>query len=1108
MARQRQFIIYSILLFVGVFQAVPSAQAATTVIINEVMVSNASANLETEFVNFSDWIELHNPTAVPLDISGYHLSDDPTNLSMWAIPAGTTIPAGGFLLIWADGEDTGLHTNFKLKGGGEVLTFSTAAGVPVPVDVLDYTLIEQLPDISYGRSPDGSDIWAYYDQPTPNSSNNASPAIASVAQRTAAPVPTVAGGFYPTGQSVEFAATTATIYYTLDGSIPTTAATLYTGAPIAVANTAVLRARAYESGQLVSPITTQTYFIDESFTLPVISISVNDDYFFDHNIGIYVPGVNYVPGDQWTGNYFESWARPIALEYYDTAGQKQFQFDGGVEIHGNLTRTLRQKGLHVMTGGQYGSDDVRYQLFPDKSRDRFESFILRASGGDQYATFFRDAMMQRLVTGQMDMDADKQAYQPAIVFLNGQYWGIHNIREKVDAGFIDQNHGYDETEIDFLEFRDTVIEGSNTAYRAMVNYIDSNDMNNPLHYDFVKSQMEVDQFMDYWLAEIYFANTDWPSNNIKFWRPQTGKWRWILFDTDSGFDLADADKYNLDTLTPTTTLPSTGSTWPTRISRNLVNNTEFRQEFIQRFATHLSITFAPTRVIAIIDEMQDVLEPEMPAHIAKWRDPSGWNGIQFLWFWEDKVEIMRAFANQRPNHIYTHLQNRFPTDTADGTADLTLTTQDPSMGHILVHDVQVPTSPFTGRFFRNLPIRLEAVANPGYRFVEWQQAGVPVSTAAEYVVNINAAASYTAVFALLPRVVINEIHYNPAPSQGAQAAYEFIELYNPGPAAIDLGGYYMDGVVYTFTVGTTIAPDQYIVLAQTAATYTGQGYSVYQWLPSGLNNTGETIRLLTGAGFVVDEVPYQSSAPWPTAPNGNGPSLSLIDDALDNALASSWEPSYILGGTPGGPNAPVVNPIVINEIHYNPADSQGADTDYEFLELYNTGATTLNLAGYTFNNGIAFTFPVGAQIAPGGYVLIAKNAAMYGSAGCPVYQWTSGSLDNAGELVRLVNTANAEMDSVSYDDASPWAIPPDGSGPSLELRNVLFNNALAGSWAPSTAVGGSPCALNSQAPTAVALQNVGATAVSLPNQWLLTLATSLLLLGSWFALHRRPKQNP
>ena len=1098
----KQIALFSLLL-TGVLLSlgVPNAaQAQGGLVINEMMSANPSAVLDPEFVNFSDWIELYNGTADPIDLSGYFLTDDPINIRQWKFPVGTVIPANGYLLVWADGENAGLHTNFKLSEDGEIIILST----PTEVEVtrLDYTAVSQKPDIAYGRATDGVDSWLYFDQPTPGASNETAVGLPDDG-RAPRPDFSLPSGHYNGDQIITLSlpdGVVGEIRYTADGSIPTITSPIYTD-PIVITQTTPLRARTYQQGvALPSNTETHTYLLNIGHTLPIITLSANPEYFFSDEMGIYIEGPNYDPHDpENTANYYRAWTRALSMEFFETDGSPQFQIDAGVEIFGNWTRRNDIKSLEIKMGSDYGDSWLEYPLFNDVAVDRFKSIVLRNSGGDWHKTYFRDALTQSLVEGRLDIDT--QGYRPAIVYLNGEFWGIHNIREKQDENYLREHYDVDPDAVDIIVFAETPQAGTRTEMRALRTYLETHDLSIAENYDYVMSRIEVNNFLDYQISQIYVDNRDWPHNNVRAWRTNIpdGRWRWMMYDTDAAWGHYDPYNHTYDTLTwATNNTTNRPDLKYTLFLRKLLENQGFRDEFIQRFASHINITFDPSRVVSTISGLQATLQPEMPAHIAKWGSPSSMNNWQ-----NSRIPLVVNFANNRPPTMFTHINNYF---ALNGTAALTVQTIGEAGDTVRINSVAIPQAPFTGPYFKDVPIRLEAVPQTGQSFSHWEIVpGVPVSTDLEYFYTITDTASITAVFAALPPVVINEIHYHPASFQGDEAAYEFIELHNPSLTPIDLSGYYMDGIVYTFTVGTTIAPGQYLVLAQTAATYAGQGYTVYQWHSGGLNNSGETVRLYTSAGYLLDEVPYQDSLPWPTEPDGDGPSLSLISPNLDNALPSSWEPSAIMGGTPGGSNTAVTHPIILTEFHYNPnEDIQGSDADYEFLELYNAGAITVTLAGYQISNGIAFTFPAGAQLGPNKYLLVAKNSASYPSASCTVYQWASGSLDNAGELVRLVDNNGVEVDAVVYDDAAPWPTAPDGDGPSLDLRSASLNNALASSWMASAAVGGSPCASSVLPdPSAVTLRLASAstTHTSTHGFALFILGYVLLASASWVLLN-------
>ncbi|MBK7218263.1 MAG: lamin tail domain-containing protein [Candidatus Promineofilum sp.] len=206
---------------------------------------------------------------------------------------------------------------------------------------------------------------------------------------------------------------------------------------------------------------------------------------------------------------------------------------------------------------------------------------------------------------------------------------------------------------------------------------------------------------------------------------------------------------------------------------------------------------------------------------------------------------------------------------------------------------------------------------------------------------------------------------------------------------------------------------------------------------------------------------YGTAAPWPTAPNGGGPTLALLDEALNNGDPANWDASRETGGTPCAENFPPLPPppsLVINEIHYNPADAQGADADFEFIEIVNTGPEAVNLEGFTLQ-GIAYTFPAGATIAAGEHIVIAANAANYAGS-YQTFQWASGDLDDGGETLTLRDAFGQLVDEVTYDDTAPWPADPAGGGPSLTLVNPATDNSDPANWAASATPGGTPGAAN------------------------------------------------
>ncbi|PYK57481.1 MAG: hypothetical protein DME21_17155, partial [Verrucomicrobia bacterium] len=269
-----------------------------------------------------------------------------------------------------------------------------------------------------------------------------------------------AAGFHTNNFQLTLSVTNqgAAIHYTLDGSEPTESSPLFAG-PILITNRTaapnnlsliptvpsgyqppaglvfkgtVVRAKAFKTGALQSATVTRTFFIDgrARYTVPVISLATESANFFDPNIGIYVPG--NAPG----GNYSQrgnNWERPVHVEFFETDGALALAQDAGVKIHGNTSQNFPIKGLDLDGTGGQGRQPFRHRIFPERARAEFAHFLLRPSGQDYYLALMRDEFMQSLAA---EFGMETQAARLAVVFLNGEYWGLHYLKEKEDADFV------------------------------------------------------------------------------------------------------------------------------------------------------------------------------------------------------------------------------------------------------------------------------------------------------------------------------------------------------------------------------------------------------------------------------------------------------------------------------------------------------------------------------------------------------------------------------------------------------------------------------------------------------------------------------------------------
>ena len=891
--------------------------------INEYMASNSSV-IQDEDGDYSDWMELYNPTGNLINLLNFAISDDIDNPRKWIFP-NVDIEAGGYLVVFASDKDKTsgeLHTNFKISASGEELVLTNNEGQII--NNIDPTPMQS--NTSLGRSLTDPSQWLFFTTSTPGGPNNTEGFTAF----SESPTFSVVGGFYSSSISLELSTVSGSneVYFTTDGSDPSKSSTNYTE-PIIINSTQVVRARVFETDLLPSRIITHTYIFNENTSLPVISLSTNPDNLWDDEIGIYVEGTNGIAGNcmETPANWNQEWERPIHIEFFETDKSLAFSIDAGVQIHGGCSRKTPQKSLAIIARGEYGSKDIPYQVFPNMSYDSYQSILLRNAGQDNWYAFMRDPLFHTLVE---DLDLETQAYRPSIVFLNGDYWGIYNIRERTNDDYLARRQGVDKDNLDILRRPDNIVEGDNLNYLALLDYLENNNIGQDIHYNYIKTQMDIDSYINYLLVEMYVVNTDWYANNMKFWRPRTsdGKWRWILFDTDDGFDLWSQETVDKDMVG----LVSNIYREPAVIFNNLIVNDHFREKFINTFADFANTRFTANPVISAIDSIKSVIEPEIPRQIQKWGVP--WQQAWGIGYWHEEIQRLKDFANERLPHMYQHFISKF---SLGGIAQVNLNVNDIEKGFIVLNSIDIKSFPWSGSYFRNQPITLEAKPKPGYKFVSW--SGDVVSSERVISYTPSPTNNITAVFELDDQafsIVINEINYNP-PDTDVPERTDWIELFNNSDNPVDIGGWKLkdeDGI-YTFPNGTIIAERDYIVVADDFNTFLNYYSTVTKVINEssglGLSGKGEELSLFSLNGTLIDTVEYNDKAPWPTSPDGDGPTLELKHPDLNNIFGENWNASTNNFGTPGEANSTIQRKVTVDVKVYIEGAYTGLNTMYHGL---------------------------------------------------------------------------------------------------------------------------------------------------------------------------------
>lgn len=679
------------------------------VVLNEICAANGDLIYDTDFFNFPSWIELHNTSSSPFNVGGYYLSDTNAEPFKWVIPFGTTIAANGFLLIWCDGRNTKLHTNFLLDAEGEEVILTKSNGVVI--ERLSYK--QQYANVSYGRTTNGTGPWEYLVTPSPQSSNFNKTGVEVLSP----PLFSKSSGRYGASQQLELSSETtgSSIRFTTDGSEPTTTSSLYTTS-LSLSSTIIIKAKVFKDGYLPSKTRSNTYFINEhSSSLPTISISTNPLYLYDNTLGIYVQGTNGVDGfcQGTPANWNQDWERHAVFEYFDKDGKELVEQAVDIRIGGNCSRTQPQKSLVVKARDKYGSNTINFRFFESKDVHNIGGLMLRNSGNDFNVSMIRDELMQKLTVGEMDIDY--LDYQPSILYLNGQYMGIINIREKIDADYVESNYSLSKDKIDLLETFENALEGSADTYINYRQTLQGMDRSTPQAFDYIDQNIDVQSYIDYLVTQIYYGNTDWPGNNIKFWRPRAngGKFRWILWDLDFGFALYEpwASSATHPTLNFATATDGPGwpnPPWSTLHIRLVLQNPIFRARFIQTMNTAINTTFKPERVIEMINSMKGTIEDEVPYHKQRW-----W-GTKEEWNWE--IEKLRQFAISRNAYMKQHVIDFFGL-----TDNVTVSTNNlTGGGKIKLNGVILNQAENNSQIAKGLPFQIQALPNVGSRFREWK----------------------------------------------------------------------------------------------------------------------------------------------------------------------------------------------------------------------------------------------------------------------------------------------------------------------------------------------------------------------------------------------------
>ena len=693
-------------------------QTNAQIIINEYSAANFGDFLDNNG-DYEDWFELYNSSSTEMNLQGYYLSDKENNLTKFQINTSIEINSLDHLTIFASGRNTilgnNIHTNFKIHQtkGNEWIILTAPDGLTIIDSVF---VLPTLVDQSRGRKTDGAETWGLFTDPNPNNTN-----INALDGFSETPSFSIDPGSYMSNMTLEITCTNPDleIYYTTNGNMPTNGAILYTGA-IALTQTTVVKAFSVSDNENLHPSFMEygTFFISDSYSLPILSVAGNQvDNLLDGNDDI------------------EPWG---TFEYYK-GGVLADKASGEFNEHGNDSWNYPQRGFDFIIRDQFGYNyAIKDELFRTKSRDKYQRLIIKTAANDNYpfaygnsGAHIRDSYVQSL-SQIADLRMDERSFEPCILFLNGEYWGLYEIREKVDdKDFTD--YYYDQDSVAFLKtwggtWVDVLSDGQTEDsveddWDDIREFITNNDMSDPDNYNYAKSIFNMGSLIDYFILNTYVVNSDWLNWNTAWWRglKEDGdkkKWRYVLWDMDNTFDHGanyteiPSQNPNSDPCDPEG-IGNQGGQGHIPIWNALLSNQSFFADYINRWTDLSNSYFSCEFLVNHLDSLIDLIEPEMPMQIERW----GGNYNE----WQDNVQDIRDFIEARCTIINSGILDCYEDEYGiEGPFNVNLSVEPPMTGNLEINGADLSTFPYSGTYFGGIDQTLVATPNPGYIFDYWE----------------------------------------------------------------------------------------------------------------------------------------------------------------------------------------------------------------------------------------------------------------------------------------------------------------------------------------------------------------------------------------------------
>ena len=619
-----------------------SEEGTRQLLITEIMASNGTWVSGHAY----DWVEIYNPSKKSVNLSGYCLSDSKKQPGKWVFPEGSSIKGGSYLIVYCTGEDqkntktAPFYASFKLSASGDDIILTGPDGTTVH----HVTFPQQFGNVSFGKAR-GSDAWGYFWESTPGKANEKT----VYATRAATPRILTEGGKYEESVTVFCEGDAGdTLRYTLDGATPSSKSKVFPAEGLTVSSTASLRVSAFRDGAVPSQSACATYLIDEDIPVAVVCLTTDDKYFFGSKAGALVKGTGSVP------NYDKPYEYPCHIEYFDEEGQSLINQMGSFTASGHSARQNAQKSIAIYARKVFGESWFAFNPFPHRDYSFYKSLLLRSTNSDAYSERLRDVVFSSLAE---PLSLCYQDARPIVVFLNGEYWGHYNLREKINKYMVAQWENIPLEDSDTVDQIDILARtgsdqflqnGDNADWLELCDFCKKQDLLEPDSLQYVLDRLDVNSLFEHASFEIISGNSD--ITNVRMYRVPGGKWKYLLFDVEASFGSgSDTNVVPLDNYIKS--LSAKIQAFRHEPLNALLKVPEMKDQFLKTFARVLDSCFTWPYVEAHFAPWEEVLEQLLPRHNQRWP-------YLTMKRWRTNVSATKYYARVRPKKIVSMLQKR------------------------------------------------------------------------------------------------------------------------------------------------------------------------------------------------------------------------------------------------------------------------------------------------------------------------------------------------------------------------------------------------------------------------------------------------------------------